>query len=79
MWDNRGYKNSGRYFESNIGKRETLENSKTTLRVKTHTGKKGSFSKDKIFQIGCIPAVGDEVIAYWDGRPHAFLGKGLSL
>ena len=62
----------GRFFESNII--SGAENSHM-FTVKAHDGDVGTYPFTEIFQIGIGAQIGDDVIAYFDGRPYAFKGK----
>ena len=68
-WDDE--KTGGRYFECNILK--NVYGNK--YEIKAHDGDRDTFDMDRIFKIGCTPGKGDSVIAYWDDRSYAFLGK----
>ena len=70
-WDDA--KLGGRYFECNL--LEKFAAWKSTIRIKAHDGDVGTYDTNEVFKIGCKPSKGDTVIAYWDNRAYAFLGK----
>ena len=62
----------GRFFECSI---ISEEESTHTFTVRAHDGDVGRYPFTEIFQIGIPAQIGDDVIAYFDGRPYAFKGK----
>ena len=68
-WDN--YQTGGRWYECSIG--EQLSNGK--YHVRGHEGSEDYFYPNDLTPCGLEPAIGDVVIAYWDGRNYAFKAK----
>merc|ERR1712020_588801 len=68
-WDD--WKEGGRWYECTVG--EQMSNGK--YHTVGHEGSEDYFSPHHLTPLGGTPSVGDEVIAYWDGRDYAFLAK----
>ena len=68
-WDN--HQTGGRWYECTIGER--MSNGK--YHTVGHEGSEDYFYPRDLTPLGLAPAVGDEVIAYWDGRNYAFKAK----
>ena len=71
LWNHKS--TGGRFYESNIVGR--WDESASSHMMQGHDGDRKTFTNDNIFMIGCVPKVNDDVIAYWDNRGYAFLGK----
>ena len=68
-WDD--WKDGGRWYECSLG--EKLSCGK--YHVIGHEGSEDYFYPYDLTPCGLEPAIGDVVIAYWDGRNYAFKAK----
>ena len=68
-WDNRT--TGGRWFECMLGETTTTNKRKAIC----HDGEEAYFHKHDLALLGGNASKNDEVLAYWDGKGYACLGK----